>query len=137
MKVSGCEAFQLGWEQALLDPSASIFVGLDDYDALNQIENKNYDLEYNMSKENLNVTFTKELEDEIKTQGGGLQTSKSDHPCLLTKGQVESKAKAIPCSGASDLEGCLEVSSGHALSGGFHDNLTIEFTSSLMHSLDV
>ena len=53
MEVSGCEAFRLRWEQAFLDPSAHVFVGSDDYDALNQIENKNYDIEYYMSKENL------------------------------------------------------------------------------------
>ena len=109
----------------MVDPSARVFTGPDYYDALNQIENKNYDLEYYVSKENLNVTFTEELEDETETQGGGLQTSKSDHPSLLTKGQVESEAKAIPCGSASDLEGCLEVLSGHASFGGFDDNLTI------------
>ena len=87
----------------MLDPSACAFAGLDGYDALNQIENKNYDLEYYVLKDNLNVTFTEELEDETETQGGGSQTSKSDHPSLLAKGQVESKAKATPCSGASDF----------------------------------
>ncbi len=67
MEVFGCEAFQLGWEQALLDPSACVFSGPDDYDALNKIENNNYDLEYCALKEKLNVTFTEELEDEIET----------------------------------------------------------------------
>ena len=71
MEVSGYKTFRLGWEQALLDPSACAFAGPDDYDALNQNENKNYDLEYYVSKENLNMIFVKELEDEIKTQGGG------------------------------------------------------------------
>ena len=74
MEVSGCKAFWLGWEQALLDPLARVFAGPDDYDALKQIENKNYDLEYYVSTENLNVTFAEELEDETKTQGGGSQT---------------------------------------------------------------
>ena len=45
-----------------------IFTSLDDYDALNKVEIRNYDLEYYVSKENLVVTFTKELEDEIETQ---------------------------------------------------------------------
>ena len=121
----------------MLDHSECVFAGLDDYNALNKIENKNYDLEYYVSKETLNVTFAEELKDETETQGGGSQTSKSDHPSLLTKGQVESKANAISGSSASDLECCLEFPSGHASSGGFDDNLTIEFTPSILHSLNV
>ena len=72
MEVSGYKAFRLGWEQALVEPLAHVFVGLDDNDAPNHIENKNYDLEYYVSKENLNATFVEELEDETKSQGGRL-----------------------------------------------------------------
>ena len=35
MEFSGCETFRLGWEQALLDPSARVFSSPKDYDALN------------------------------------------------------------------------------------------------------
>lgn len=121
----------------MLDPSAHVFADLNDYDALNQIKNKRYDLECYVSKENMNVTFTEELKDETETQGGGSQTLKSDHLSPLTKGQVESKAKAIPCVNASNLECCLEIPSGRASSVGFDDNLTIEFTPSILDSLDV
>ena len=44
-----------------------IFTGLKDYDALNKVESNNYDMEYYVSKENLVVTFTEELKDEIET----------------------------------------------------------------------
>ena len=66
MEVSSCETFRLGWEQALMDPSARIISGPDEYDALNRIESKNYDLEYYASKENLTVTFAEELDDEAE-----------------------------------------------------------------------
>ena len=66
MEVSGCETFRLGWEQALTDPSARIILGPEEYDALNKIEGKNYDLDYYISKENLTVTFAEELDDETE-----------------------------------------------------------------------
>ena len=64
----------------MLDPLARDFTGPVDYDTLNKVESNNYDLEYYVLKENLVVTFSKELEDEIETQGGGSQVSKSSHP---------------------------------------------------------
>ena len=134
MEVSGCEAFRLGQEQALLDPSARVFVVPDDYDALNQIENKNCDLEYYVSKENLIVNFVEELEDETETQGGGSQASKSNHSDLMTKDQAESKSKAITSGGASDLEGCLEIPTGLSTSSVFDDNLVISFTPLILQS---
>ena len=76
-------------------PSAHDFIGPDDYDALNRVENNNYDLEYYVTKENLTVAFADELEDETETQGGGSQVSKSGHPDPSVKDQVESKSKAI------------------------------------------
>ena len=75
MEVFGCEAFRLGWEQALSDPSERVFTGPDDYDALNKVESRNYDPEYYVSKENLVVTFVEELKDETKTQRGESQAS--------------------------------------------------------------
>ena len=85
MEVNGCKAFRLGWEQGLLDPSTQIFSGPEEYDALNKIERKNYDLDHYMSKENLAVTFVEELEDETETQGDGSQASKSDHSDPMMK----------------------------------------------------
>ena len=79
MEVFGCETFRLGWEQALLDPLARVFSGPEEYNALNKVESKNYDLYYYVSKENLIVTYAKELKDEIEVQGGGSQASKSVH----------------------------------------------------------
>ena len=69
MEVSSCETFRLGWEQALSDPSTRIISGPEEYDALNKIVGKNYDLDYYASKENLMVTFAEELEDEAENRG--------------------------------------------------------------------
>ena len=44
-----------------------VFTSPKDYDALNEVENKNYDVEYYVSKENLVVTFVEEIEDETET----------------------------------------------------------------------
>ena len=43
------------------------FSSPEDYDNLNQVESNNYDLEYYVSKENLGVNFTKELDEETET----------------------------------------------------------------------
>ena len=67
MEISGYKAFRLGWEQALTDPSAPIFSGPEEYDALNKIEGGNYDLDFYATKENLGVAFAKEMEDETET----------------------------------------------------------------------
>jgi len=75
MEVFGCKTFCLRWEQALLDPSARVFSASEEYDTLNKVESKNYDLDYHVSKENLIVTFVEELEDEIEVQGGGVGKS--------------------------------------------------------------
>ena len=83
------------------------------------------------------VTFVEELENETETQGGRSQASKSDHLNPTVKDQVESKTKAISSSGASDLEGCLEVPTGLSTSSGFDDNLIIHFTSLILQSLEV
>ena len=109
----------------MLDPLACIISGLEEYDALNKIEGKNYDLDYYASKENLVVNFAEELDDEIETQGGGSKALKSDHPDPSTKDQTKSKLKAVVSGGASRLEGCLEIPT---TSGGFDDNLIINFS---------
>ena len=85
MEVSSCETIRLGWEQALLDSLAHILLGSDEYDTLNKIEGKNYDLDYYASKENLTVAFVEELEDKTVTQGGRSEASNSDHPDLSAK----------------------------------------------------
>ena len=64
MEIFGSEAFRLGWEQAMTEPSARLFCGPDKYDALNKIEGRNYDLDFYVRKENLGMTFTKEMEEE-------------------------------------------------------------------------
>ena len=69
----------------MLNPSACIVSGPEEYDALNKIEGKNYDLDYYATKENLVVAFAEELKDEIETQGGGSQDSMSNHPNLSMK----------------------------------------------------
>ena len=116
MEVSSCETFRLGWEQALSDPSTRVISGPDEYDALNKIEGKNYDLDYYASKENLTVTFTEEFEDEAENRGSESHVSKSEHPETLVKDQADSKMKAVASGGTSGLEGCLEIPSSP---GGF------------------
>ena len=51
--------------------------------------------------------------------------------------QVQSKSKAISSSGASDLEGCLEIPAGSSTSSGFYDNLIIHFTPLILQSPEV
>ena len=121
----------------MLVPSAHDFTSPEDYDDFNKVESNNYDLDYYVSKENLAVTFAEELEDKNKTQGGGSQSSKSDHLDTVAKGQVESKSKAISGNDTSNLEGCLEISPGLLSSGGFDNTLTITFTPLILHSPEV
>ena len=64
MEISGSEAFHLGWEQDMIEPSVRLFSRPDEYDALNKIEGRNYDLDFYVRKENLGMTFTKEMEEE-------------------------------------------------------------------------
>ena len=80
MEISSCEAFRLGWEQALTDPLARIFSSPKEYDALNKIESGNYDLDFYVMKENLGVAFADEMEDETESQGGGSQVLGSEIP---------------------------------------------------------
>ena len=137
MIVFGCEAFHLGWEKALLDPLARDFTGPDDYDALNKVENNNYDLEYYLMKEKLTVAFAEKLEDKTETQGGRSQASKSGHPDPTVKDQVKSKSKVVAGTTTSDLKGCLEIPSSLPSSGGFDENMVIEFTPPILFSPDV
>ena len=134
MEVSSCETFRLGWEQALMDPSARTISGPDEYDALSKIESGNYDLEYYASKENLTVTFAEEYNDEAENRGSESHVSKSERPEVLSKDQADSKLKAVVSGGASGLEGCLEIPSS---SGGFDDNLTITFGTPILQSPEV
>jgi hypothetical protein len=134
MEVSSCETFRLGWEQALLDPSARTISGPDEYDALSKIESGNYDLEYYASKENLAVTFAEEYEDETENRGSESHASKSERPEVSSKDQADSKPKAVVSGEASGLEGCLEIPSS---SGGFDDNITITFGTPILQSPDV
>ena len=129
MEVSSCETFRLGWEQALSDPSVRIISGPEEYDALNKIEGKNYDLDYYASKENLTVTFAEELEDEAENRGSKSHISKSERLETLAKDQADSKLNAVASSRTSGLEGCLEIPSS---SGGFDDNLMITFNASIL-----
>ena len=78
MEISSCETFRLGCEQALKDPSVQIISSPEEYDDLNKIEHKNYDLEYYVSKENLIVTFAEELDDEAENWGSESHVSKSE-----------------------------------------------------------
>ena len=117
-----------------MDPSARIISGPDEYDALNKIESKNYDLEYYALKENLTVTFAEELDDEAENWGSESHVSKSERPEVLAKDQADSKLKAVVSGGASGLEGCLEIPSS---SGGFDDNLTITFGTPILESPEV
>ena len=73
MEISGCEAFYLGWEQALTDHSEHIFSGPEEYDALNKIEGGNYDMDFYVMKENMEVTFADEMEDETESREGVLK----------------------------------------------------------------
>ena len=134
MEVSSCETFRLGWEQALMNPSARVISSPEEYDSLNKIEGKNYDLDYYASKENLTVTFAKELDDKTENRGSESHVSKSEHPEVLAKDQADSKLKAVVSGGASGLEGCLEIPSS---SGGFDDNITITFGTPILQSPDV
>ena len=134
IEVFSYETFRLGWEQALTDPSARIISGPEEYDALNKIEGKNYDLDFYALKENLMVTFAEELEGEAENRGSESHVSKSEHPETLAKDQVDSKMKAVASGGTSGMEGCLEISSS---SGGFDDNLTITFGTPILQSPEV
>ena len=62
---------------------------------------------------------------------------KFGHPDPTTKDQVEPKSNVVVGTTASDLEGCLKVPSGLSSSGGFDNNLVIEFTPPIMYSLEV
>ena len=117
-----------------MDPSARIISGADEYDALNKIESKNYDLEYYASRENLTVTFADELNDEAENQGSESHVSKSERLEVLGKDRADSKQKTVVSSGTSGLEGCLEIPSS---SGGFDDNLTITFRTPILQSPQV
>ena len=66
-EISGCEAFRLGSEQALLDPLQWSFSGPVDYDNLNRVKSNNSDLDYYATKENLGVDFIDELNEETET----------------------------------------------------------------------
>ena len=127
MEISGCEAFRLGWEQALTEPSVHILSGLEEYNALNTIEGGNYDLDFYVTKENLGVTFVEEMEDETESQGGDSQVLGSELPDRGAKDQPEVKSKAVSSSGASDLEVCLEIPSIPSTQSGFDDTVTIHF----------
>ena len=118
----------------MTDPSALIIFGPDEYDALNKIESKNYDLEYYASRENLTVTFAEELDDEAENRGSEFHVSKSEHPEVQAKDQADSKLKVVVSGGASGLEGCLEIPSS---SGGFDDNITITFGTPILQSPEV
>lgn len=134
MEVSGSEAFRLGWEQALMDPLARLISGPEEYDALNHVKGKNYDLDYYTAKENLTVSFTEELEDEAENRGSESHASKSERPEVVAKDQTDAKLKGVTSSGASGLEGCLEIPTS---SGGFDDTLTITFGTPMLRSLEV
>ena len=90
MEVSSCETFRLGWEQALMNPSARVISSLEEYDSLNKIEGKNYDLDYYASKENLTVTFAEELDDETENRGRQLKVEISS----LTRKKKEAEEAA-------------------------------------------
>ena len=118
----------------MTNPSARIISGPEEYDALNKIEGKNYDLDYYASKENLIVTFTEELDDETENRGNESHVSNSERLEVLGKDHIDSKQKRLLSSGTSGLEGCLEIPSS---SGGFDDNLTITFGTPILQSPEV
>ena len=126
-EISSCEAFQLGWELALLDSAACIFSSPDAFDAANQVEVNNYELECYISKENLEVDFVKELNDEeASALEGDIQGPHSKSEGYPKKDQVESHSPIAYGANPSKLEGCLNVVSG-----------IIEFSSPLLESLTV
>ena len=117
-----------------MNPSARVISSPEEYDSLNKIEGKNYDLDYYTSKENLTVTFAEELDDEAENRGSEFHVSKSEHPEVQAKDQADSKLKVVVSGGASGLEGCLEIPSS---SGGFDDNITITFGIPILQSPEV
>ena len=107
MEISGSEAFRLGWEHAMTEPSARLFCGPDEYDALNKIERRNYDLDFYVRKENLWVTFAKEIEEETESHGADSEVLGSEFSDHWAKDQLEVKSKVVSSTGALDSQGFL------------------------------
>ena len=140
MEISSSEAFHLGWEQAMTEPSALFFSGPDEYDALNKIEGRNYDLDFYVRKENLGVTFAEEMEEETEPHGANSQVLGSEFSDRWAKDQLQVKSKFISSSGASDLEGFLEfpsISTTQTTHTGFDDTVTIHFNPPMLQSPEV
>ena len=134
-EVSSCEAFRLGWEHAILDPSTCHFFGPQAFDPANRVESNNYDLDHYVTKKGLGVDFAEELDEETETRGEGSQVSKSGHLDPSATNQAESKSPAVLSTNSSKLEGCLNVPSGAISTGSFDDNVVIDFATPLLESL--
>ena len=80
------------------------------------------------------MSFAEELEEEAENRWSESHASRSEHPDLPGKDQADSKLKGVVSSGASGLEGCLEILSSF---GGFDDNLTITFGTQILQSPEV
>lgn len=130
MEISGCEAFRLSWDQALMDPSARRFSNPEAFDAISNVEPKNYNFDYYIERENLAVPFVDELEEATETHQS--QGSESGRPGGHGEEQADSKGKKAIEGASSDQ---VNIPSG-PVSGGFDDNVTIEFSSSLLRTLD-
>ena len=111
MEISGSEAFRLGWEQAMTEPSARLFCGPDEYDALNKIERRNYDLDFYARKENLRVTFVEEMEEETESHEPDSEVLGSQFSDRWVNDHLEIKSKVVSSPGALDSEGFLQFAS--------------------------
>ena len=100
MEISGSEAFRLGWEQAMTEPSARLFSGPDEYDVLNKIEGRNYDLHFYVRKENLRVTFAEEIEEETESYGADSEVLGSEFLDRWANDQLVVNSKVVSSTGA-------------------------------------
>ena len=134
-EVSSCEAFFLGWEQALLNPKARDFTDPEAFGVSNKVETNNYDLEHYISKENLVVDFAEKLHGEDSSiQEDDPQVSLPSSSNHLAKDQVESQSQDFSSVNPLELKGCLNVISSIPSTGSFDDNIKIDFVRPLLES---
>ena len=134
MEISGSEAFRLGWEQAMTEPSARLFCGPEEYDALNKIEGRNYDLDFYARKENMRVTFVEEMEEETESHGPDSEVLGSQFSDRWVNDQLEIKSKVVSSTGALDSKGFLQFASISTPQTDFDDIVTIHFNPPILQS---
>ena len=92
-------------------------------------------MEYYVSKENLGVDFTEELDGEDSSmQEDDSQVSLPGLDDHLAKDQTKSQFQALSGANTSELEGCLNVISNPPSTGNFDDNIEIDFGRPLLES---